>query len=81
MGIAEEMAKDDWSPASAVESESPALYRELTGELAGRRSALGRILDKGVSPDEFKRGRALLAAYDAALGGIEKARDKRTGAR
>ncbi|MDR2390600.1 MAG: hypothetical protein LBE84_02820 [Planctomycetota bacterium] len=81
MEIAEEMAKDGWSPAPAVESESPALFRKLTGELADRRYALGRILDKGVSPDEFKKGRALLAAYDAALAGLEKARGKRTGRR
>ncbi|MDR1613530.1 MAG: hypothetical protein LBT97_12230 [Planctomycetota bacterium] len=79
MGIAEEMAKDGWSPASAVDSESPALYRKLTGELTSRRYALGRTLDKGVSPGEFQKGRALLAAYDAALDGLEKARNKRTG--
>ncbi|MDR0362002.1 MAG: hypothetical protein LBJ46_04875 [Planctomycetota bacterium] len=79
MGITEEMLRDDWSPSSAIESESPVLFQELTGELTGRRSALMRILDKGVSPDEFKKGRALLAAYDAALSGLGKARNKRGG--
>lgn len=78
MGIAEDMAREDWSPREAVKAESPALFQELSAALSGKRSTLARELDKGVAPDAFKKGQALLAAYDAALAGLEKARGRRS---
>lgn len=78
MGIEEDMARDDWSPLEAVRAESPVLFQELSAALSGKRSALAKELDAGVPPDAFKRGRALLAAHDAAIAGLEKARRHRS---
>lgn len=78
MGVAEDMVRDDWSPLAAMESESPILFQEVAAVLAGKRSSLARELDKGVAPDRFVKGQALLAAYDSALCGLEKARNRRS---
>ena len=77
MGMAEEMLKDGWSPLAAVEADSPVAFEEMKDVLFAGRNAFRAELDKGVSPETFKRGQAFLAAYDAALSGLDKARRKR----
>ena len=79
MGVAEEMRADGWSPLAAVEAESGLAFEEMKSELRAEQAAFRKELDKGVSPDAFKRGAAFLTAFDYALAGLDKARAKRHG--
>ncbi len=53
--------------------------REAREALQQRRTLLKGKLDKGVSPEDFKKGQALLGAFDAAAAGLELAWKKREG--
>ncbi len=80
MGMMEEMLKDGWNPAGVVtaEDEGRAL-REAQEALRQRRAFFKARLDRGVSPDEFQKGQALLDSFDAAVSGLELAWKKRGG--
>lgn len=79
MRSASEMLYTDDCDIEAVlrHDAAGAALREMLDALSQRRADVKRILDKGVTPVDFARGRALLGSYDAALKGLEQAWDKR----
>lgn len=78
MGILEDMLGEDWKPASVMTREDGGrALREAQDVLRQRRASLKAQLDRGVAPDEFKKGQALLDSYDAAIAGLELAWKKR----
>ncbi len=80
MGMMEEMLREDWDPAEIVAREDGGrALREAQEALRQRRSAFKAQLDRGVSPDDFKKGQALLESFDAAVAGLELAWNNRGG--
>ncbi len=80
MGMMEEMVKGGWDPAAVVTAEDGGrALREAQEALRQRRGFLKARLDRGVSPDDFKKGQALLQSFDAAISGLELAWKKRVG--
>ena len=69
---------DDWDPAKTLADDAQGrTLRSATEALRRGQGALKRKLDLGVTPDEFKRGQALLGGYEAAMRGLERAWTKR----
>ena len=65
---------DDWDPAEAFAGDAQGhALRQATEALRQGQGVLKRKLDRGVPPDDFKRGQALLDGYDAAIRGLERA--------
>lgn len=73
-----DMYSDGWSPVDALADDAGGrALGEMMDVLTQRRAEFKAMLDKGVSPAEFKQGTALLASYDAALKGLERAWKRR----
>lgn len=53
--------------------------RRLEEALCGGRNVLKARLDRGVAREEFEKGQHLLAAYEAALRGLERVWTQRHG--
>ena len=65
---------EDWDPAKALTDDVQGqALRAATEALRQGQGTLKRKLDRGVTPDEFKRGQALLEGYEAAVRGLERA--------
>ena len=74
----EDIRGEDFDLGAALAREDgSAVFRQVTDALRQGRQGLKTALDRGVAPDEFKRGQALLAGYDAALRGMDRAWEKR----
>ena len=72
MGI--DVYSEDWDPAKTLAEDAQGLnLRLVTDALRQGQGKLKRKLDSGVTPDEFKRGQALIGSYDAAIRGMEQA--------
>ena len=81
MGLSEDIYGDGWDPAKTLADDATGVkLRELLGILGQNRAKLKSALDRGVPPDEFKSGQALLAGYDAAVRGLEAAWTREHGA-
>jgi hypothetical protein len=71
----------DWDPAEALAGDGGGVaLRRITDALSQGQGALKAKLDRGVAPDEFKRGQALLESYTAAMRGVERAWEQRNKA-
>ena len=69
---------EDWDPAKALADDAQGrALRAATEVLRQGQGVLKRNLDRGVPPDEFKRGQALLDGYEAAIRGLDRAWAKR----
>ena len=69
---------DDWDPAAALEKDGSGMaLRRVDETLQQGLRTLKAKLDRGVAPDEFQRGKALLESYAAASRGMEKAWKRR----
>jgi hypothetical protein len=80
MGMLEEMLSEDWDVAALVARNNGGQgVRGAQDVLRQRRAALKAQLDRGVSPEEFKKGQALLESFDAAVSGLELALQNRIG--
>lgn len=75
-----DMFSEDWAPGEVLaEDSSGAKLRELTDHLLEGRRKIKTALDKGVSPEEYEKGTAMIAAYASAIAGLELAWKKRHG--
>lgn len=80
MSVIDKMHSDQWDIGETLDRDvSGKALREIRDLLEQQRFALKRELDRGVTPDEFRRGEALLGSFDAALSGLEEAWQKRHG--
>ncbi|MDR3077297.1 MAG: hypothetical protein LBV15_00860 [Planctomycetota bacterium] len=71
---------EDWSPGADLDRDKDGgALREMLGALRQSQALLKTQLDRGVPPDDFKRGQALMDSYEAARQGLEKAWGKRHG--
>jgi len=69
---------DDWDPGEALAKDgSGAALRQIRDALQQGQAVLKARLDRGVAPEEFRRGQALLGSYAAAARGMERAWEKR----
>lgn len=78
MTDANDMYSDGWSADDILREDGSG--RELAGmkdNLAARRSVFKAVLDRGVTQAEFQAGEKLLASFDAASQGLEKAWKRR----
>lgn len=80
MGIEAEVYSENWTPESLLNADDGgAGFRACLDLLARKQAAFKAVLDRGVSPDEFQKGQAILGAYDAAIKGMRLAWEKRHG--
>lgn len=78
MTLGEEIYADEYDVAALLHADASGEFvRDMSSVLRQRRAALKAAMDKGVPVDEFQKMQALLAAYDAAATGLEKAWKKR----
>lgn len=69
-----DMYSDSWTPGELLAGDGNGQeLAAMKNTLLASRNKYKAVLDKGVSPDEFKKGEVLLAAYDAAIRGLETA--------
>lgn len=81
MDVEREMYADDWAIGEMLDKDADGrMLKDMRDVLIQRRAAVRTELDRGVTPDEFTKGQALVAGYDAALKGLELAWDRRHGA-
>ncbi|MDR1519821.1 MAG: hypothetical protein LBU23_06710 [Planctomycetota bacterium] len=74
MGLREEMYGDGWLPEEMLAGDADGRgLREVLEALSQSQARLKAELDRGVAPDQFKKGQALLTSYEAAKQGLEKA--------
>lgn len=77
-----DMYDEDWTPGEILaEDQSGTNLREMLDVLKGVQSKFKSALDRGVTPDEFAKGSALLAGFDAAAKGLTLAWEKRRKAK
>ena len=68
----------DWDPDEALTGDAGGIgLRRIVDALRQGQGALKAKLDRGVAPDEFKKGQALLESYAAAMRGMERAWERR----
>jgi len=68
----------DWNPGEALTGDAGGIgLRLIVDALRRGQGELKAGLDRGVTPDEFKRGQALLESYAAAMRGVERAWEQR----
>lgn len=73
MDAASEMYNDDWDIGAMLDGDVNGRYlRDIVDVLEQRRRELKRELDKGVTPNEFRRGEAELTCFDAAVNGLNE---------
>ena len=69
---------EDWDPAKVLADDVQGqALRAATEALRQGQGTLKRKMDRGVTPDEFKRGQTLLDGYEAAIRGLDRAWAKR----
>ena len=74
MAVADVMNREDWKAEDILEADDGGrMMREAIDALRTSQAGLKARLDRGVAPAEFQKGQALLASYDAAVAGLEKA--------
>lgn len=78
MDAASEMYSEDWDVGATLDKDTHGKsLRDCNDVLEDCRRKLKRELDQGVTPNEFKRGEALLNSLDAAARGLNAAWQKR----
>jgi hypothetical protein len=74
MAVIDAMRSEDWKAEDVLAADDGGrMLREAVDALRTARAGLKARLDRGVTPADFKKGQALLASYDAAVAGLEKA--------
>ena len=69
---------ENWDPGEALTQDGGGVgLRRVKDVLSQAQGALKAKMDRGVSPEEFKTGQALLRGYDAAMQGLERAWERR----
>ncbi len=73
-----DLYSDDWAPGRLLEGDvGGRALGEMRDVLLAGRGRLKRVLDQGVTPQDFKKGELLLGAYEAAVSGLEKSWKRR----
>lgn len=78
MAIDYDMHSEDWAPGEVLaEDVAGGRLRDMLDALRQAQGKYKMALEKGVAPDEFAKGVALIASYDAAMGGLQRSWAKR----
>lgn len=78
MAIDYDMHSEDWTPGEVLaEDVTGGRLRDMLDALRQSQGRYKAALDRGVTPDEFAKGTALVASYDAAMGGLQRSWTKR----
>ena len=76
--MSDDLYGEDWDPGVALANDGGgAALRRVKDALHQGLQSLKAKLDRGVAPDEYRNGQALMEGYAAALRGVERAWERR----